>query len=119
MLFGALFAMHSHVFGEIMDIEPDRLSGRRTTATIIGVIPSKFLIAGMLAFEALLIFTYFHDIWISGALAFGALWFLLDASVLWRGDSYSLAQMRIFMLAWNAIALGSMGWVWSTASLAR
>jgi len=30
MLFGALFAMHSHVFGEIMDIEPDRLSGRPT-----------------------------------------------------------------------------------------
>jgi 4-hydroxybenzoate polyprenyltransferase len=24
-LFGALFAMHSHVFGEVMDIEPDRL----------------------------------------------------------------------------------------------
>jgi len=119
MLFGALFAMHSHVFGEIMDIEPDRLSGRRTTATMIGVIPSKILIAGMLAFEALLIFTYFRDIWISGALAFGALWFLLDAIVLWRGDSYTLAQMQIFMLAWNAIALGSMGWVWSTASLVR
>ncbi len=117
MLFGAMFAMHSHVFGEIMDIEPDRRSGRRTTATIIGVIPSKFLIAGMLAFEALLIFTYYHDIWISGALVLGTFWFLLDAIVLWRGDSYSLAQMRIFMLAWNAIALGSMGWVWSTASL--
>jgi len=35
-LFGALFAMHSHIFGEVMDIEPDRLSGRRTTATLIG-----------------------------------------------------------------------------------
>ena len=39
MLFGALFAMHSHVFGEIMDIDPDRASGRRTTGTVIGVIP--------------------------------------------------------------------------------
>jgi len=36
MLFGALFAMHSHVFCEVMDIGPDRQSGRRTTATIIG-----------------------------------------------------------------------------------
>lgn len=117
MLFGALFAMHSHVFGEIMDIEPDRLSGRRTTATIIGIIPSKFLISVMLAVEALLILTYFQDRWISGALAFGALWFLADATVLWRSRVYSLAQMRIFMLGWNAIALGSMGWVWSTASL--
>src|SRR5262249_27013704 len=32
-LFGALFAMHSHVFGEIMDVEPDQKSGRGTLAT--------------------------------------------------------------------------------------
>jgi len=119
MLFGALFAMHSHVFGEIMDIEPDRLSGRRTTATVIGMLPSKFLISGMLVVEALVIFQYFGDAWISGGLTFGAVWFILDALVLWRLDPYTLSQMRVFMLGWNAIALGSMGWVWSTASLAR
>src|SRR6059036_294148 len=50
-LFGALFAMHSHVFGEVMDIEPDRLSGRRTTATTAGRVPSKFLIAAFLGVE--------------------------------------------------------------------
>jgi 4-hydroxybenzoate polyprenyltransferase len=119
MLFGALFAMHSHIFGEIMDIEPDRLSGRRTTATVIGTLPSKFLISGMLVVEAVLVEHYFDDVWISGALAFGAFWFLLDALVLWHRRPYSLAQMRVFMLGWNAIALGSMGWVWFTASLAR
>ena len=119
MLFGALFAMHSHVFGEIMDIEPDRLSARRTTATVIGMLPSKFLISSMLVVEALVVHKYFGDVWISGALAFGALWFSLDALLLWRRRPYSLAQMRIFMLGWNAIALGSMGWVWYTASLAR
>ena len=119
MLFGALFAMHSHVFGEIMDIEPDRLSGRRTTATVIGVIPSKFLISSMLVAEAFLVHKYFGDLWVSGALTFGAMWFLLDALVLWRNRPYSLAQMRVFMLGWNAIALGSMGWVWSSASLVR
>jgi 4-hydroxybenzoate polyprenyltransferase len=119
MLFGALFAMHSHVFGEIMDIEPDRLSGRRTTATVIGALRSKFLISSMLVIEALLVYKFFGDIWISGALVFGALWFLLDAAVLWRSQPYSLAAMRVFMLGWNAIALGSMAWVWSTASLAR
>jgi len=119
MLFGALFAMHSHVFGEIMDIDPDRLSGRRTSATVIGMFPSKFLISSMLVLEALIVRHYFGDIWISGALVFGAVWFLLDALVVWRSRPYSLAQMRLFMLSWNAIALGSMGWVWSTASLAR
>jgi 4-hydroxybenzoate polyprenyltransferase len=30
-VFGALFAMHSHLFGQIMDVAPDRLAGRRTT----------------------------------------------------------------------------------------
>ncbi len=40
-LFGAMFAMHSHIFGEVMDIGPDRISGRRTTATLIGAVPSK------------------------------------------------------------------------------
>jgi 4-hydroxybenzoate polyprenyltransferase len=119
MLFGALFAMHSHVFGEIMDIEPDRASGRRTTATVIGVIPSKLLICAMLVAESLLVWRYFGDLWISGALLFGTLWFFLDAFVLWRDRPYILAQMRIFMLGWNAIALASMPWVWRTASLPR
>ena len=32
-VFGALFAMHSHLFGQIMDIEPDALAGRRTTGS--------------------------------------------------------------------------------------
>jgi 4-hydroxybenzoate polyprenyltransferase len=119
MLFGAMFAMHSHVFGEIMDIEPDRASGRRTTATVIGVISSKFLICAILLGEAFLVWKYFNDTWISGALLFGAVWFLLDAVVLWRSRPYSLAAMRIFMLGWNAIALASMPWVWRTATLAR
>lgn len=117
MLFGAMFAMHSHVFGEIMDIEPDRLSGRRTTAAIIGAARSKFVILTFLACESLLIYFSYHDLWIAGILAFGAFWFLLDATVLWKDRLYSNAQMRAFLLGWNAIALGSMGWVWYSASL--
>lgn len=115
MLFGALFAMHSHVFGEIMDLEPDRQAGRRTSATVIGAIAAKLLISGMLVAEAFVVRHYFNNLWIAGALAFGALWFALDALAIWRKRPYSLPLMRIFMLAWNAIALGSMGWVWSTA----
>jgi 4-hydroxybenzoate polyprenyltransferase len=41
MLFGALFAMHSLVFGQVMDLEPDRAAGRRTTATVVGRVPAK------------------------------------------------------------------------------
>ena len=54
-LFGALFAMHAHLFGEIMDVEPDRLAGRRTTATTIGAVPAKALIAALLAAEGVLV----------------------------------------------------------------
>ncbi len=119
MLFGALFAMHSHVFGEIMDFEPDRASGRSTTATMIGVVPAKFLIAALLLIESSLVYTHFQDAWIAGFLACGMVWFLLDATLLWKARAYSIGEMRFFLLAWNAIALASMPWVWLSASLTK
>jgi len=61
-LFGALFAMHSHVFGEIMDIEPDQKSGRNTLATKIGRVPAKFFVATLLLLEVFLITHYFESI---------------------------------------------------------
>src|SRR6266705_4818257 len=83
-LFGALFAMHSHIFGEVMDIEPDQLSGRRTTASSIGRVRAKFLIAAFLSVETTLVRIYFRDWIISGFLAIGALWFLFDGTSLWQ-----------------------------------
>ena len=68
-IFGALFAIHSHVFGEVMDIAPDRLSGRRTTATCIGTVGAKGLIAAFLCLESVLVYVYFRDSadrWIPG-----------------------------------------------------
>src|SRR5215470_612023 len=118
LLFGAMFAMHSHVFGEIMDLEPDRDSGRRTTAVVIGRIPAKALIAAFLAAESGLVFFFFHDTVLSSFLLASSAWFVLDATWLWRSKPYSPAQMRFALLAWNAIALGSMPWVWWKASLA-
>jgi len=116
-LFGALFAMHSHIFGEVMDVEPDRISGRRTTATLIGSVPSKILMAGLLCVESALVFVFFRDLIITGFLALGAIWFLLDAAVLWKDHPYSPATMRLFMWAWNVAALLGMYWNWSKSSL--
>src|SRR6266436_3356313 len=118
-VFGAMFAMHSHVFGEVMDIVPDRLSGRRTTATQIGAIRAKFLIAAFLCAESVLVYHFFTDWVITGFLAAGALWFVLDATVIWKDRAYTPPQMRLFMWAWNAAALLGMYWNWSTASLIR
>jgi 4-hydroxybenzoate polyprenyltransferase len=117
MAFGAMFAMHSHVFGEIMDLEPDRDTSRSTTAVVLGRVRAKLLISAFLAAESALVFFFFHDAIMSAFLLASCIWFLVDATVFWRGKPYSPAQMRFAMVAWNAIALGSMPWIWWQASL--
>jgi 4-hydroxybenzoate polyprenyltransferase len=112
-LFGALFAMHSHIFGEVMDTEPDHMSGRRTTATSIGRVRAKFLIAAFLCVETVLVQIYFRDWVITGFLALGALWFLIDASLLWKNRAYRPKEMRLFLWGWNAAALLGMFWNWT------
>jgi 4-hydroxybenzoate polyprenyltransferase len=116
-LFGALFAMHSHVFGEVMDIEPDHLSGRKTTATVIGRVPAKFLIASFLGVETLLVRLYFHDWIVTGFLALGAIWFVLDATLLWKDRKYLPKEMRLFLWGWNMAALLGISWNWAQSTL--
>ena len=117
LLFGALFAMHSHVFGEVMDLEPDRAAGRRTTATVIGRVPAKLLMTVLMVAEAGLVVRFFGAKPVAGFLLVSAAWFVVDATVLWRSRPYSNRQMRFFLLAWNAIAVISMPWLWSRAVL--
>jgi len=116
-LFGAMFAMHSHIFGEVMDIEPDRLSGRRTTATVIGRVRAKFLIAVFLCVETALVQFYFRDWIITSFLAVGAIWFFADATLLWKDRAYSPKQMRLFLWGWNAAAVLGMFWNWGHGTL--
>jgi len=110
-IFGALFAMHSHVFGEVMDIEPDQKSGRRTLATQLSRVPAKFFIAALLLIECALVHHYFSDLVITAFLAVGALFFLADALLLWRNRAYSPSQMRLFLWGWNLAAI--LGIVWN------
>lgn len=116
-LFGALFAMHSHVFGEVMDIEPDQLSGRQTTATFVGRISAKIIIASLLCIEVGLVCFYFQDRIIAGFLAIGVLWFVLDAAVLWKNRPYSPGEMRLFLWGWNIAALLGVFWNWNNGTL--
>jgi len=117
MLFGALFAMHSLVFGQVMDLEPDRATGRRTTATVIGRVPAKLLIVVLLLFEAGLLVRFFGAKELAAFLLVTAMWFAVDVTLIWRSRPYTNREMRFFMLAWNAIALISMPWMWSKAIL--
>ena len=64
--FGTLFAMHSHLFGEVMDIVPDRESGRTTSAVRIGAVRTKLLIVVFLSVEVALVTRYFHNRVIGG-----------------------------------------------------
>jgi 4-hydroxybenzoate polyprenyltransferase len=118
-VFGALFAMHSHVFGEVMDIVPDRKSGRRTTATQIGAVRAKLLMAALLSVETGMVYWLFHDVIISEFLGVGVVWFIVDSSVLWKERAYTPRQMRAFMWAWNGAAVLGMYWNWASASLIK
>src|SRR5439155_15269945 len=64
-----LFRSHSHLFGELMDLEPDRRAGRRTLAGVLGARPAKWLLVGFLAAEAVLIWTSARDPWLAAFLA--------------------------------------------------
>jgi lycopene elongase/hydratase (flavuxanthin-forming) len=118
-LFGALFAMHSHIFGEVMDLEPDRLSGRRTTATRIGRVVSKFLIVGLLCTETAMVSIWFRDWVIAGLLAICALWFVVDATLVWKDRPYRPTEMRLFMWGWNVVAALGIVWNWQHATLTQ
>jgi len=93
------------------------LSGRRTTATSIGRVRAKFLIAAFLVIETALVHIFFRDLIIAGFLAFGALWFLVDATLVWKNRAYSPREMRLFLWGWNAAALLGMFWNWTHGSL--
>ncbi len=116
-VFGALFAMHSHLFGQVMDVVPDRLAGRNTTAAAIGIVPAKFLLVLLLASEAGLVCWSSADYLLGIFLLGAAVWFILDATLLWRDQVYRTWQMRLFLLGWNAVALLSIPLVWRSGAL--
>jgi 4-hydroxybenzoate polyprenyltransferase len=116
-VFGALFAMHSHIFGEVMDIGPDRAAGRKTTATRMGAVRSKFLIAAILCAECAMVWWWFRDLVIAGFLGAGVLWFVADALWMWKDAAYNPKVMKMFMLGWNAAAVLGIFWGYRTASL--
>src|SRR5205814_2936758 len=97
-------AMHSHLFGQIMDLDPDRRAGRRTLAGVLGAGPAKWLLVALLAAEAALIWMWAGDPWLAAFLAASAVWFTLDVTLLWRDRPYSPGEMRLSFLGWNAVA---------------
>lgn len=112
-----LFAMQSHLMGQVMDIEPDRKAGRRTTATILGIKKTKLLIILIVLLEVLLLLTIYEEYVFGGMLAFGLLWLVVDLWLIFKTQTYSLFQMKLFAVASNVVAVVSMGYVWYSGCL--
>lgn len=110
LLFSALFAMQSHLFGQLMDIDEDRAAGRRSTAILLGARPSKALLVAMMAAEAFLAHVHFRGGFVTLFMAAGALFFTADT--LFGPARYPLWFTKVFFLGWNAVVLATMYFVW-------
>lgn len=119
LVYLALFCLQAQLIGEVMDYWPDRASGRVTTATVIGVRPSKLVITGVVAIEAALLWFGFGDAVLAGTLALATLWLLADLLVLWRDRPYTRGEYTLAGVGMNVAGLISMAWVFWTGALLR
>ncbi len=110
--------MHSHLFSEIMDAVSDRIAGRRTTVSVIGIRTAKLLIALLLLIEAAIVSACLGFPVFAAVLSIGAGWMVFNAWRIWRDRPYSLKDCRAFTYCLNLAAIASMPFVWSSGKLA-
>ncbi len=111
LVYLSLFAFQAHIAGEIMDIEPDLASGKRTTATLLKRKNSKLLMLGLLLMESFLVWFWFNDPVLAIFLLAFTIWLLFDVFFFFKDKPYSVTQMKWFGYAINISALLSMAWV--------
>ena len=100
-----------------MDIEPDRKSGRKTTATILGIKNTKLVIIAIVLVEVFLLFHVFKTFIFGSMLAIGCLWLLVDLFLIYKTKTYTVEQMKLFGIMSNLVALASMAYVWYSGCL--
>ena len=112
-----LFSIQSHIIGEVMDIVPDKKTGRHTTATVLGVQKTKLLIAFIVFLEILLLLTVYNEYVFGGMLCVGLLWLIYDIFILFKDKNYTVKEMKFFALISNLMAIISMAYVWWSGCL--
>jgi len=112
-----LFAFQAHIAGEIMDIEPDLLANKKTTATLIGRKNTKLLMLVILITETFLLLYWFEDYILSAFLGVFSIWLILDIWIFFKDKPYSVPQMKFFGICMNIVALLSMAWVLYSGTL--
>lgn len=111
LVYLSFFAFQAHIAGEIMDIEPDLKSGKKTTATLLGRKKSKLLMLLLLIIEVYILTFWFQDYVLAGFLLIFSLWLVLDIFFFFKDQPYSLNQMKLFGIAMNISAFLSMLWI--------
>jgi 4-hydroxybenzoate polyprenyltransferase len=110
----AMFAVQSHLMGEVMDIGPDKQAGKTTTATLIGMARTKWIIMSLVLTESIWVLYFYKDIFFAAMLFAGVIWLLLDYFVIFKNRQYTLKEMNLFGIGTNLVALASMAYVlWS------
>ena len=112
-----LFAVQSHLMGEVMDIESDKKAGRKTTATVIGIIKTKILIISIVLSEIALLMLVFNDLPFTLMLIGALCWLLLDLLFIFKNKNYTIGQMKFFGLSSNLLAILSMSYMWYSGCL--
>ena len=110
MVFSALFAMLSHVFGQLMDIDQDREAGRRSTAVAIGMRPAKRLLVVMMLVEAGVAYAFFTGWYVARFMLAGALYFRVDS--IFGPERWPIWFTKLFFIGWNVIVLATMHFIW-------
>jgi len=113
----SLFAFQAHIAGEIMDIEPDLESDKRTTATLLKRKKSKLLMLTLLLLESFLVWFWFKDFVLALFLFVFSIWLVFDVFVYFKDKPYTLPQMKLFGYAINLSAILSMAWVLYSGTL--
>jgi 4-hydroxybenzoate polyprenyltransferase len=103
-----LFCSQSQLIGEIMDIIPDRESGRTTTATMLGRKNSKLFLLLVVFIEILLVFFHFKDTFFTIFLSVFWIWLWVDLLLIFKEREYKLSHFRLFALGSNVTALFTM-----------
>ncbi len=112
LIYLMLFAFQSHLIGEVMDIEPDRLANKTTTATVLGMFKTKLIIIAIVLIEVLMVFYIFNDSIFGLMLLAGLIWLIIDLFFVFKTKTYTLFQMKLLGWASNIIAFASMSYVW-------
>jgi 4-hydroxybenzoate polyprenyltransferase len=110
MVFSGLFAMQSHLFGQLMDIDQDRLAGRHSTAVTIGMIPAKWLLVVIMAAEVAIAAAYFQGPFVALFMAAGTTFFICDT--LLGPRRYPMWFTKAFFICWNLVVIMTMHFVW-------